>query len=61
MNSFFLDIILSICHNLTPSVFVFQTYSHEVYFDRDTIIHTVQEKNNTFCCHVYKMKRRPSD
>ncbi|XP_077072827.1 DDB1- and CUL4-associated factor 17 isoform X1 [Siphateles boraxobius] len=37
------------------------TYSHEVYFDRDTIIHTVQEKNNTFCCHVYKMKRRPSD
>ncbi|XDV31078.1 hypothetical protein PO909_033849, partial [Leuciscus waleckii] len=37
------------------------TYSHEVYFDRDTIIHIVQEKNNTFCCHVYKMKRRPSD
>uniref|UniRef100_A0A8C1TAK3 Ddb1 and cul4 associated factor 17 n=1 Tax=Cyprinus carpio TaxID=7962 RepID=A0A8C1TAK3_CYPCA len=37
------------------------TYSHEVYFDRDTIIHTVQEKNNSFCCHVYKMKRRPPD
>ncbi|XP_043085511.1 DDB1- and CUL4-associated factor 17 isoform X2 [Puntigrus tetrazona] len=37
------------------------TYSHEVYFDRDTIIHTVQEKNNSFCCHVYKMKRRASD
>ncbi|XP_016414586.1 DDB1- and CUL4-associated factor 17-like [Sinocyclocheilus rhinocerous] len=31
------------------------TYSHEVYFDRDTIIHTVQEKNNSFCCHVSKM------
>ncbi|NP_001138261.1 DDB1- and CUL4-associated factor 17 [Danio rerio] len=37
------------------------TYSHEVYFDRDTIIHTVQEKNNSFCCHVYKMKRPASD
>ncbi|TRY90442.1 hypothetical protein DNTS_011807 [Danionella cerebrum] len=37
------------------------TYSHEVYFDRDTIIHTVQEKNNRFCCTVYKMKRRPSE
>uniref|UniRef100_A0A671QJ80 DDB1 and CUL4 associated factor 17 n=1 Tax=Sinocyclocheilus anshuiensis TaxID=1608454 RepID=A0A671QJ80_9TELE len=37
------------------------TYSHEVYFDRDTIIHTVQEKNNSYCCHVYKIKRRASD
>ncbi|XP_051564087.1 DDB1- and CUL4-associated factor 17 isoform X1 [Myxocyprinus asiaticus] len=37
------------------------TYSHEVYFDRDTIIHMVQEKNNTFGCHVYKMKRTHSD
>ncbi|KAA0716086.1 DDB1- and CUL4-associated factor 17 [Triplophysa tibetana] len=34
------------------------TYSHEVYFDRDTIIHTVQDKGNTFSCEVYKMKRR---
>ncbi|XP_057192911.1 DDB1- and CUL4-associated factor 17 [Triplophysa rosa] len=37
------------------------TYSHEVYFDRDTIIHTVQDKSNTFSCHVYKMKRRSDE
>lgn len=35
-----------------------QTYSHEVYFDRDTIIHIEQERNNSYCCHVYKMTRR---
>ncbi|MCI4378487.1 hypothetical protein PGIGA_G00216470 [Pangasianodon gigas] len=34
------------------------TYSHEVYFDRDTIIHIEQERNNCYCCHVYKIKRR---
>ncbi|XP_062861540.1 DDB1- and CUL4-associated factor 17 [Trichomycterus rosablanca] len=34
------------------------TYSHEVYFDRDTIIHIQQERNNSYCCHVYKIKRR---
>ncbi|KAF4086977.1 hypothetical protein AMELA_G00090600 [Ameiurus melas] len=34
------------------------TYSHEVYFDRDTIIHIEQERNNSYCCHVYKIKRR---
>ncbi|XP_066497338.1 DDB1- and CUL4-associated factor 17 [Hoplias malabaricus] len=34
------------------------TYSHEVYFDRDTIIHIEQERNNNFCCHVYKMNQR---
>nr|XP_055071948.1 DDB1- and CUL4-associated factor 17 [Misgurnus anguillicaudatus] len=37
------------------------TYSHEVYFDRDTVIHTVQKKNNTFCCHVYKIKRHSDE
>lgn len=35
----------------------FQTYNHEVYTDRDTIIHIEQERNNSFCCHVYKMNR----
>ncbi|XP_058247533.1 DDB1- and CUL4-associated factor 17 isoform X2 [Hemibagrus wyckioides] len=34
------------------------TYSHEVYFDRDTIIHIEQERNNNYSCHVYKIKRR---
>ncbi|KAL7881814.1 hypothetical protein AOLI_G00086630 [Acnodon oligacanthus] len=34
------------------------TYSHEVYFDRDTIIHIEQQRNNNFSCHVYKMNRR---
>uniref|UniRef100_A0A3B4CU12 DDB1- and CUL4-associated factor 17 n=1 Tax=Pygocentrus nattereri TaxID=42514 RepID=A0A3B4CU12_PYGNA len=33
------------------------TYSHEVYFDRDTIIHIEQQRNNNFSCHVYKMNR----
>ncbi|XP_072541959.1 DDB1- and CUL4-associated factor 17 [Salminus brasiliensis] len=36
------------------------TYSHEVYIDRDTVIHIEQERNNSFCCHVYKMNRKAS-
>ncbi|KAG9271447.1 DDB1- and CUL4-associated factor 17 [Astyanax mexicanus] len=36
------------------------TYSHEVYLDRDTVIHIEQERNNSFCCHVYKMNRKSS-
>ncbi|XP_029461619.1 DDB1- and CUL4-associated factor 17 isoform X2 [Rhinatrema bivittatum] len=31
------------------------TYSHEVYFDRDTVIHIEQKPNRVFCCYVYKM------
>ncbi|KAJ8416852.1 hypothetical protein AAFF_G00327300 [Aldrovandia affinis] len=36
------------------------TYSHELFFDLDTIVHIEQKKNNQFCCHVYKVTcRRP--
>ncbi|KAL0963832.1 hypothetical protein UPYG_G00314190 [Umbra pygmaea] len=31
------------------------TYSHELVFDRDTLVHIEQRKNNNFCCHVYKI------
>ncbi|XP_067843573.1 DDB1- and CUL4-associated factor 17 isoform X2 [Heptranchias perlo] len=31
------------------------TYSHQLFFDRDTIIHIEQLAHRTFCCHVYKM------
>ncbi|XP_035378837.1 DDB1- and CUL4-associated factor 17 isoform X4 [Electrophorus electricus] len=34
------------------------TYCHEVHFDRDTVIHIEQQRNNNFCCHVYKINRR---
>uniref|UniRef100_A0A8D0CKI6 Ddb1 and cul4 associated factor 17 n=1 Tax=Scleropages formosus TaxID=113540 RepID=A0A8D0CKI6_SCLFO len=30
------------------------TYTHELFFDQDTIVHIAQEKNNLFSCHVYK-------
>nr|XP_023661776.1 DDB1- and CUL4-associated factor 17 isoform X2 [Paramormyrops kingsleyae] len=36
------------------------TYSHEFFFDRDTMIHIAQEKSN-FCCHVYKITHRQED
>uniref|UniRef100_A0A8C7PU51 Ddb1 and cul4 associated factor 17 n=1 Tax=Oncorhynchus mykiss TaxID=8022 RepID=A0A8C7PU51_ONCMY len=36
------------------------TYSHELFFDRDTIVHIEQTKNN-FCCHVYKISRGQAD
>uniref|UniRef100_A0A7N8XDV6 Ddb1 and cul4 associated factor 17 n=1 Tax=Mastacembelus armatus TaxID=205130 RepID=A0A7N8XDV6_9TELE len=32
-----------------------ETYQHELCFDKDTIIH-IEQKNNNFCCHVYKLK-----
>ncbi|KAJ8255414.1 hypothetical protein GJAV_G00204610 [Gymnothorax javanicus] len=36
------------------------TYSHELFFDLDTIVHIEQKKSNQFCCHVYKIAcRRP--
>lgn len=32
-----------------------ETYRHELFFDKDTIVHFEQQKTN-FCCHVYKLK-----
>ncbi|XP_069009899.1 DDB1- and CUL4-associated factor 17 isoform X1 [Embiotoca jacksoni] len=32
-----------------------ETYRHELFFDKDTIVHIEQKKTN-FCCHVYKLK-----
>ncbi|KAI1884838.1 hypothetical protein AGOR_G00213960 [Albula goreensis] len=37
------------------------TYSHELFFDLDTIIHIEQKRNNQFCCHVYKITCRQPD
>ncbi|XP_067372426.1 DDB1- and CUL4-associated factor 17 isoform X2 [Channa argus] len=31
-----------------------ETFQHELYFDKDTIIH-IEQKNTNFCCHVYKL------
>ncbi|KAI6065079.1 DDB1- and CUL4-associated factor 17 [Aix galericulata] len=31
------------------------TYSHEVYFDRDTVLHIEQKPNRRFSCYVYQM------
>lgn len=33
---------------------LFQTYRHELFFDKDTIVH-VEQKSTSFCCHVYKL------
>ncbi len=33
---------------------LFQTYRHELFFDKDTIVH-IEQKNTNFCCHVYKL------
>uniref|UniRef100_A0A4W6FVA6 Ddb1 and cul4 associated factor 17 n=1 Tax=Lates calcarifer TaxID=8187 RepID=A0A4W6FVA6_LATCA len=32
-----------------------ETYRHELFFDKDTIVH-IEQKNTKFCCHVYKLK-----
>ncbi|XP_072197813.1 DDB1- and CUL4-associated factor 17 isoform X2 [Excalfactoria chinensis] len=32
-----------------------ETYSHEVYFDRDTVLHIEQKPNRRFSCYVYQM------
>uniref|UniRef100_A0A665W300 DDB1 and CUL4 associated factor 17 n=1 Tax=Echeneis naucrates TaxID=173247 RepID=A0A665W300_ECHNA len=32
-----------------------ETYRHELFFDKDTIVH-IEQKNVNFCCHVYKLK-----
>ncbi|KAI3355796.1 hypothetical protein L3Q82_004361 [Scortum barcoo] len=31
-----------------------ETYRHELFFDKDTIVH-IEQKNTNFCCHVYKL------
>ncbi|XP_072468400.1 DDB1- and CUL4-associated factor 17 isoform X3 [Notamacropus eugenii] len=31
------------------------TYSHEVYFDRDLVLHIEQKPNRVFSCYVYQM------
>ncbi|KAF7668757.1 hypothetical protein LDENG_00283980 [Lucifuga dentata] len=32
-----------------------ETYRHELLFDKETIVH-IEQKNNNFCCHVYKLQ-----
>uniref|UniRef100_A0A8D3CYW9 Ddb1 and cul4 associated factor 17 n=1 Tax=Scophthalmus maximus TaxID=52904 RepID=A0A8D3CYW9_SCOMX len=32
-----------------------ETYRHELFFDKDTIVH-IEQKNSSFCCHVYKLE-----
>uniref|UniRef100_A0A1A7WG47 Ddb1 and cul4 associated factor 17 n=3 Tax=Iconisemion striatum TaxID=60296 RepID=A0A1A7WG47_9TELE len=32
-----------------------ETYPHQMFFDKDTIIH-IERRNANFCCHVYKLK-----
>ncbi|XP_043987415.1 DDB1- and CUL4-associated factor 17 [Gambusia affinis] len=32
-----------------------ETYPHELFFDRDTIVH-IEQKGSQFCCHVYKLR-----
>lgn len=35
--------------------FSFQTYSHEVYVDKDLVLHIEQKPNRRFSCYVYQM------
>ncbi|XP_062908300.1 DDB1- and CUL4-associated factor 17 isoform X1 [Mobula hypostoma] len=37
------------------------TYNHQLFFDRDTIIHIEQLAHRTFCCHVYKLVQCSED
>ncbi|KAM4608991.1 DDB1- and CUL4-associated factor 17 [Polymixia lowei] len=32
-----------------------ETYRHELFFDKETVVH-IEQKNNNFCCHVYKLQ-----
>ncbi|KAM6934475.1 DDB1- and CUL4-associated factor 17 [Xenentodon cancila] len=32
-----------------------ETFRHELFFDKDTIVH-IEQKNSNFCCHVYKLR-----
>ncbi|XP_004577367.2 DDB1- and CUL4-associated factor 17 isoform X2 [Ochotona princeps] len=37
------------------------TYSHEVYFDRDLVLHIEQKPNRIFSCYVYQMVCDPGE
>ncbi|XP_010605280.1 DDB1- and CUL4-associated factor 17 isoform X2 [Fukomys damarensis] len=37
------------------------TYSHEVYFDRDLVLHIEQKPNRVFSCYVYQMVCDPAE
>lgn len=37
------------------------TYSHEVYFDRDLVLHIEQTPNRVFTCYVYQMVIDPGE
>ncbi|GAB1286417.1 DDB1- and CUL4-associated factor 17 [Apodemus speciosus] len=37
------------------------TYSHEVYFDRDLVLHIEQKPNRVFSCYVYQMVCDPGE
>ncbi|XP_048454764.1 DDB1- and CUL4-associated factor 17 isoform X2 [Rhincodon typus] len=39
----------------------YETYSHQLLFDRDTIIHIQLLPPRTFCCHVYKMDQHMAE
>ncbi|XP_036966315.1 DDB1- and CUL4-associated factor 17 [Acanthopagrus latus] len=32
-----------------------ETFRHELFFDKDTIVH-IEQKSTNFCCHVYKLR-----
>ncbi|KAM3608491.1 uncharacterized protein V6R79_026437 [Siganus canaliculatus] len=32
-----------------------ETYRHELFFDKDTIVH-IEQKSTNYCCHVYKLQ-----
>ncbi|XP_058479281.1 DDB1- and CUL4-associated factor 17 [Solea solea] len=32
-----------------------ETYRHDLFFDKDTIVH-IEQKHSNFCCHVYKLE-----
>ncbi|XP_056914754.1 DDB1- and CUL4-associated factor 17 [Takifugu flavidus] len=37
-----------------------ETFPHELFLDKDTIVH-IEQKNSTFWCHVYKLKATSSE
>lgn len=43
------------------TVFSLQTYSHEVYFDRDLVLHIEQKPSRVFSCYVYQMVCDPGE
>ena len=47
--------------SLRLAVFSLQTYSHEVYFDRDLVLHIEQKPSRVFSCYVYQMVCAPGE